>query len=155
MLPYVSRDVSEIKRFFTITVLWLYFVYGGNWNGESNEVGGNGNYWSSVVYNSNNAYNLNFNKDGNLNPQNNNTFWSEDILIPEKVQLLGFTANCLHFATRLPHFVYTLSTYCTPFSLHSYFVYVCRILPSWFTKSIMGRQSKLTKIQKDMLERSG
>ena len=36
-----------------------------------NNVGSNGNYWSSSVNNENNAYNVNFNS-GNLNPQNNN-----------------------------------------------------------------------------------
>lgn len=57
--------------FFKTTVLRLYFTYGGNWNGNSNNVGSNGNYWSSVVNDSNNAYNLNFNVDDNLDPQNN------------------------------------------------------------------------------------
>ena len=46
--------------------------YAGNWNGNSNNVGSNSNYWSSVVRNSNNAYDLNFDVNGNLNPQNNN-----------------------------------------------------------------------------------
>ncbi|MBQ3468206.1 hypothetical protein IJH19_01560 [Candidatus Saccharibacteria bacterium] len=36
-----------------------------------NNVGTNGNYWSSSVYNTNNSYNLNFNTT-NVNPQNNN-----------------------------------------------------------------------------------
>ena len=44
----------------------------GNRNGASvNNVGSNGNYWSSTYNNSNNAYNLNFNS-GNVNPSNNN-----------------------------------------------------------------------------------
>ena len=50
----------------------LYGAYAGNWNGDSDEVGGNGNYWSSVVNDDNNAFELNFNRNGNLNPQNNN-----------------------------------------------------------------------------------
>ncbi|MDO4191605.1 MAG: hypothetical protein Q4D14_08015 [Bacteroidales bacterium] len=36
-----------------------------------NNVGSNGNYWSSTYNSSNNAYNLNFNAS-NLNAQNNN-----------------------------------------------------------------------------------
>ena len=71
VLPCASRGVLEIKRLFKLLSLRLYFVYGGNWNGSSNNVGSNGNYWSSVVNDDNNAYDLNFNKDGNLNPQNN------------------------------------------------------------------------------------
>jgi uncharacterized protein (TIGR02145 family) len=39
-------------------------------NGSANNVGSNGNYWSSSV-NSTNAYNMNFNS-GNVNPNNNN-----------------------------------------------------------------------------------
>ena len=36
-----------------------------------NNVGNNGNYWSSTPNDNNNAYNLNFNS-GNVNPANNN-----------------------------------------------------------------------------------
>ena len=44
----------------------------GNRNGSTvNNVGNNGNYWSSSYNSSNNAYNLNFNSN-NLNPDNNN-----------------------------------------------------------------------------------
>ena len=44
----------------------------GNRNGtDVNNVGSNGNYWSSTPNDENNAYNLNFNSN-NLNPQNNN-----------------------------------------------------------------------------------
>ena len=49
----------------------LYFVYGGLWYGSSSGVGSRGYYWSSVVNDSNNAYDLNFDANGNLNPQNN------------------------------------------------------------------------------------
>ena len=50
------------------------FSYSGNYNGTSpNNVGSNGNYWSSSVYNTNNGYNLNFNSS-NVNPQNNNKY---------------------------------------------------------------------------------
>ena len=48
---------------------------GGNRNRTSssvNNVGSNGNYWSATVNNANNAYNLNFNTSGTVNPQNNN-----------------------------------------------------------------------------------
>ncbi|MDO4889139.1 MAG: hypothetical protein Q4A25_00375 [Candidatus Saccharibacteria bacterium] len=48
------------------------FTYAGNYNGTTlNNVGTNGNYWSSSIYNTNNSYNLNFNTS-NVNPQNNN-----------------------------------------------------------------------------------
>jgi len=42
-------------------------------SGQLNNVGNNGNYWSSSAnpWNSNNAYNLNFNS-GNVNVNNNN-----------------------------------------------------------------------------------
>lgn len=44
----------------------------GNRNGTSiNNVGANGNYWSSVSQSATNAYNVNFNAT-NFNPQNNN-----------------------------------------------------------------------------------
>lgn len=43
----------------------------GNYNnGDWNNGGNNGNYWSSTENDENNAYNLNFN-DSNLNPENN------------------------------------------------------------------------------------
>ena len=58
--------------FFKTTVSRLYFPLSGNyWNGNIENVGNNGNYWSSVVNDSNNAYNLNFNDNGNVNPDNN------------------------------------------------------------------------------------
>lgn len=44
---------------------------GNVWNGELNNVGSNGNYWSSTPNDENNAYNLNFNS-GNANWNNNN-----------------------------------------------------------------------------------
>ena len=43
----------------------------GNWYGSANGVGSNGNYWSAVSYNGDNAYNLYFNSS-NVNPSNNN-----------------------------------------------------------------------------------
>ena len=50
----------------------VFLPAAGNRNGSSlNNVGSNGNYWSSTCNNSNNAYNMNFNSS-NVNPQNNN-----------------------------------------------------------------------------------
>ncbi|MBQ1373260.1 InlB B-repeat-containing protein [Candidatus Saccharibacteria bacterium] len=46
-----------------------YFVYGGHWNGSSGYVGKFGYYWSSVVYNNGNSYEIYFNAYGNLSPQ--------------------------------------------------------------------------------------
>ncbi len=60
--------------------LWLPFLpddglcaAGNRWNDNTNNVGNNGNYWSSTQNpdNTNNAYNLNFNS-GNMNWNNNN-----------------------------------------------------------------------------------
>ena len=42
-----------------------------NNNGTMNNVGSNGNYWSSTPNSATNGYNLNFNS-GNVNPSNNN-----------------------------------------------------------------------------------
>ena len=42
-----------------------------NSTGTLNNNGTNGYYWSSVQYDSNNAYDMNFN-NGSLNPNNNN-----------------------------------------------------------------------------------
>ncbi len=44
---------------------------GNRWNGEFNNVGTNGNYWSSTPNDENNAYELNFNSN-NANWNNNN-----------------------------------------------------------------------------------
>ena len=52
--------------------LLFSFVLGGNWYGLLNNVGNNGNLWSSVANNSDNAYNANANSNGNVNPGNNN-----------------------------------------------------------------------------------
>ena len=51
----------------------LFLPAAGNRNndGTMNNVGSNGNYWSSTPNDSNNAYNLNFNS-GNVNATNNN-----------------------------------------------------------------------------------
>lgn len=50
----------------------VFLPAAGNRNGTSvNNVGSNGNYWSSTANGTNNAYNLNFNSS-NFNPSNNN-----------------------------------------------------------------------------------
>jgi uncharacterized protein (TIGR02145 family) len=45
--------------------------YRNNSNGALNNVGSNGNYWSSTWNSNTNSYNLNFNSS-NVNPGNNN-----------------------------------------------------------------------------------
>ncbi len=49
------------------------FVYGGRWGGESDSVGGYGVYWSSVVYADAAAYELYFDRDDTMLPQDNVT----------------------------------------------------------------------------------
>lgn len=45
----------------------------GNRNGSNvNNVGDNGNYWSSTANDENNAYNVNFNNSGYVNPYDYN-----------------------------------------------------------------------------------
>ena len=59
-------------------------LYSGNYNNSSlNNVGSNGNWWSSTVNNTNNSYNLNVNSNGNVNPQNNNNKYN------------GFAVRCV------------------------------------------------------------
>ena len=48
-----------------------YFVYGGYWYGSSFYVGGDGYYWSSVVYDDSFAYEFYFNRYGSMYPQTN------------------------------------------------------------------------------------
>ena len=71
MLPYVSRDVLENKWFFEITAFVCLAGLSGNWYGMLENVGNDVNPWSSVANNEDNAYNLNANSDGNVNPDNN------------------------------------------------------------------------------------
>ena len=54
---------------------------GNRWNGELNNVGTNGNYWSSTPNDENNAYNLNFNSN-NANWNNNNNRNNEQSVRP-------------------------------------------------------------------------
>ena len=72
MLPYASRGVLENKWFFRITASVYRVGLSGNWYGMLENVGNNVNSWSSVANNDENAYNLNANSDGNVNPDNNN-----------------------------------------------------------------------------------
>ena len=61
----VSEDCRPKQSF-------IFLPAAGYFNGSSlNNVGSNGNYWSSTANGSNNAYNLNFNS-GNQNVNNNN-----------------------------------------------------------------------------------
>ena len=65
-VPFAVRQKSAAEAY------GVFLPAAGNRNGTSvNNVGSNGNYWSSSYNNSNNAYNLNFNS-GNVNPNNNN-----------------------------------------------------------------------------------
>ena len=48
----------------------LYLSYAGYWRGSSYYVGSYGNYYSSVAYSSNNAYQFNFDIEDGVNPQN-------------------------------------------------------------------------------------
>ncbi|MBQ3305871.1 hypothetical protein IJH02_00310 [Candidatus Saccharibacteria bacterium] len=58
--------------------------YTGYRNGGSvNNPSDNANYWSSTANSEVNAYNLNFNSDGNFNPQNNNNKYN------------GFAVRCV------------------------------------------------------------
>ena len=45
------------------------FTYGGYWAGESWDVGSYGVYWSSVVDDEYDSYDLDFDVDGGLDPQ--------------------------------------------------------------------------------------
>ena len=44
----------------------VYFVYSGNWLGESTYIGANGSYWSSTVYGEKDAYSLYFSSGSKL-----------------------------------------------------------------------------------------
>ena len=47
----------------------VFFTYGGDWGGESWDVGSYGYYWSSVVSNESTSYSLYFDVNGYLDPQ--------------------------------------------------------------------------------------
>ena len=70
----------------------VFLPAAGNRNGKSvNNVGSNGNYWSSTANDSDNAWNLNFNgSDANMN--NNNRYNGQSVRLVRVVQNLHFYA---------------------------------------------------------------
>ena len=71
--PFGSGSLmpSSLRRLTTLCVRY-FLPAAGNRNGLSiNNVGSNGNYWSTTSQSATNAYNVNFNAD-NFNSQNNN-----------------------------------------------------------------------------------
>lgn len=70
----------------------VFLPAAGNRNGTSvNNVGSNGNYWSSTANDSDNAWNLNFNgSDANMN--NNNRYNGQSVRLVRVVQNLHFYA---------------------------------------------------------------
>ena len=74
----IKAAVGSLLRSFrrpsktTVEAYGVFLPAAGNRSGTSvNNVGSNGNYWSSTPNGATNAYNLNFNS-GNVNPANNN-----------------------------------------------------------------------------------
>ena len=66
MALFIRQDISFI------TAASFFLPAAGNYNnGNFNNAGSNGNYWSSTPNDDDNAYNLNFN-DGNANVNNDN-----------------------------------------------------------------------------------
>jgi hypothetical protein len=65
----VFKLVQQIKSLFTCSAL-----FGGNRNnnGKFNNMGNNGNFWSSTENNSNNAWNMNINSNNKKANMNNN-----------------------------------------------------------------------------------
>ena len=92
-MPLAPRKVLLARRERQLpTRTTVFLPAAGNRNGTSvNNVGSNGNYWSSSYNNSNNAYNVNFNS-GNLNPQNNNNRNNG-----QSVRLVRLAENCPFF----------------------------------------------------------
>lgn len=70
-IPLTSHRYQQTAAAKSVTGQFLPAA-GNRWNGDLNNVGSNGNYWSSTLNgsNPNNAYNLNFNS-GNANWNNN------------------------------------------------------------------------------------
>ena len=63
--------MSSAPRWLTALCVRYFLPAAGNRNGTSiNNVGSNGNYWSTTSQSATNAYNVNFNAD-NFNSQNN------------------------------------------------------------------------------------
>lgn len=61
----------SVLTFIEIALFATASGYRNRESGGLNNVGSNGNYWSSAANSQTNAYNLNFNS-GNVNPLNNN-----------------------------------------------------------------------------------
>ena len=83
-----------MERFIRYSLVEVFPAAGNCNNGSVNNVGSNGNYWSSSVNSSNvqNAYNLNFN-NSNVNWQNNNNRYN------------GFAVRgVVGLSTRLTHY---------------------------------------------------
>ena len=83
----------------------VFFPAAGNQNnGNQNDQGNNGYYWSSDINenNNNNAYNLNFNNNGNVNPDNNNN------------RNNGYSVRPVQYLLCLLHtlFLHLLSSFC-------------------------------------------
>jgi hypothetical protein len=73
-IPLTSHRYQQAAVAINISQGAVFLPAAGNvWNGELNNAGDWGNYWSSTLNesNPNNAYNLNFNS-GNANWNNNN-----------------------------------------------------------------------------------
>ena len=71
MFPLTSHRYQQAAA-INISQGSVFLPAAGNvWDGELNNVGTNGNYWSSTPNDENNAYELNFNS-GNANWNNNN-----------------------------------------------------------------------------------
>ena len=68
----VPVPIEEVTVSFGVRSASLFLPAAGNCNdGNANNVGDNGNYWSSTPNDENNAYNLNFNS-GNCDVNNDN-----------------------------------------------------------------------------------
>jgi len=69
---YIEKFLRAIKETRCRRHHAVFLPAAGNRNGtDVNNVGDNGNYWSSTPNDENNAWNVNFN-DNNVNPDNNN-----------------------------------------------------------------------------------
>ena len=101
----VGSSIRSLRR-PSKTAAEAYGVFlpaAGNRNGTSvNNVGSNGNYWSSSPNSTDNAYNLNFNS-GNVNPANNNN--RNNGFSVRLVQSVGVVENYFSRVSFFPFFV--------------------------------------------------
>ena len=74
MIPLTSHQYQQtVSAINTLRRAFFLPAAGYRWNGEFNNVGSNGNYWSSTPNDESNAYELNFNsKNANWNNNNRN-----------------------------------------------------------------------------------